>query len=1019
MNPSPRARRRLIAAAIFFVLFSVVGFFVLPPIIKSQAEQRLSAELGRTVTIGKVRVNPYALSVTVENFDIRLKVGDGSFLGWGRLYVNFDALSSLTGDWALSDVELDGFHVSAIILPDGKLNFADLLERVAALQSATPGKPAKPSRALRIGSLKVTQARVEFADQSRPQPFATVLGPVSFAATGLRTAGSRGAPSHFEAVTEKGEKLAWTGTVSVEPLRSVGEFTVENIVLAKYEPYYFDRVRADLIEGKLSVRGHYEIDLTEGERALKLTDGAVQLRGVKLLERANHEPALELAAFDLNGLNVDALAQKASVGSISLAGGNLHVRREPDGTINLLAMLQPAAGVPTAPASAAPAAPAKLPVVAIGEFAVKDFQVNVADLATPTPAHLELSHLQFSLKNVTLADGAVMPLQLAFNWAPGGTVQVGGSVKVMPQLEADLKTDVGLLEILPLSPYLEQFANARITQGRFSTANTVHLAMAGGEPAITFAGGIKLENFGLVDSAHNEDLAGFATLTLTGLNVSTAPQLSVALTELGVTGPYARVLVNADKSINLVGVRKQGAPIATAAATVVQPKVEIGRVLIAGGDFSFTDRSVQPNVHLALTQFGGSVQGLSSENVARANVDLRGMVGGSGPVAITGKLDPLGAVKSVDLKIDLKNVDLLPLSPYTGKFAGYELARGQLVVDSKVLIADRKLDSATVVTLNQFTFGAATNSPDATGLPVRLGVALLKDADGRIVIDLPVQGSLDDPNFRYGKVVVRVLVNLLTKAATSPFSLIGSMFGGGGEELAFQEFAPGGSDLLPAELPKLDTIVKALTNRPGLSLGLEGDYDAAADGYALKRAKFADLVRRQIWEAQHATNPNIPPPAQLVIADTEHAAMVKKLFDAKFPPGTKFGTPLPSAPAVAAPPPPPPPGFFHSMLDTITFKKQRAEHAAKEESLRLAAEHEKAVAAAATAGLPLEEMTGRLAETMVVDDNDLRALAAARALRVRDHLITIGHISADRLFLSSGTGPAKQNKGPRVFLSLQ
>ncbi len=1015
MNPSPRARRWLIATTLFLVLFTVVGFLVLPPIVKSQAEQRLSAELGRTVTIGKIRLNPYALSVTVENFDIRLKVGEGSFLGWNRLYVNFDALSSLLGDWVLSDVELDGFHVGVIILPDGKLNFADLLERLAALQPATPGKPAKPSRALRIGSLKVTQARVEFADQSRAQPFATVLGPVSFAATGLRTAGSVGAPSHFDAVTEKGEKLAWTGTVSVEPLRSVGEFRVENIVLAKYEPYYFERVRADLVEGRLSVNGHYEIDLTAGERALKLTDAALQLRGIKLLERASQEVALELPAFDLTGGNVDALAQKASVGSISLTGGSLHVRRGPDGTINLLNMLPPAA---TVPAAVPAAAPAKLPDITIGEVAVKDFQVDVEDLAAPRPAQLALSKFQFSLKNITLADGAVMPLQLAFNWAPGGTVQVGGSVKLQPSLEADLKTDVVLLEIRPLSPYLEQFANARITQGRFSTSNTVHLAMAGGSPDLTLAGGIRMENFGLVDSAHNEELAGFATMTVEGLKVATSPQLSASLAVFGVTGPYVRAVVNADQSVNLLGVRKPAKPVATAVAATL-PKVEIGRVLIEGGDFSFTDRSVEPNVRMAITQFGGSVQGLSSENVARATVDLQGVVGGSGPVAISGQLDPLGAVKSVDLKVSFKHVDLQPLSPYTGKYAGYELARGQLVVDAKILLADRKLDSATVVTLNQFTFGAATHSPDATGLPVRLGVALLKDTDGKIVIDLPVQGSLDDPNFRYGKVVIRVLVNLLTKAATSPFSLLGSMFGGGGEELAFQEFAPGGTQLLPAELPKLDTIVKALTNRPGLNLGLEGGYDAAADTYALKRAKLADLVRRQIWETQRATNPNIPPPEQLVIADAEHAAMVKQLFNAKFPPGTKFGTPLPPAPAVAAPPPPPPPGFFHSVLDTITFKKQRAAHAAKEESLRLAAEREQAVAAAAATGLPLEEMTGRLAETMVVDDNDLRALAAARALRVRDRLVTDGHIAVDRLFLSSATGPAKQNKGPRVFLSLQ
>jgi len=328
------------------------------------------------------------------------------------------------------------------------------------------------------------------------------------------------------------------------------------------------------------------------------------------------------------------------------------------------------------------------------------------------------------------------------------------------------------------------------------------------------------------------------------------------------------------------------------------------------------------------------------------------------------------------------------------------------------------LDVTNVVTLNQFTFGAATNSPEATGLPVRLGVALLKDLDGKIVIDLPVQGTLGDPNFRIGKVVMRVIVNLLTKAATSPFALLGSMFGGGGDELAFQEFSPGSSDLLPAEQPKLDTMVKALTNRPGLSLGLEGGYDTAADTYALKRQKLTELVRGHIWEARHVVDPNIPPPAQLVIAPEAQAAMIKKLFDEKFPPGTQFGAPLAAAPAVTAAPPPPKPGFVKRVINVFTFQGTRESAAAKQEQERLAAEKAKANSPVA-AGVPLEEMTGRLAETMVVNDNDLRALATARAERVRDYLANTGHITADRLFLAQAKDGAKENKGPRVFLSLQ
>jgi len=334
-------------------------------------------------------------------------------------------------------------------------------------------------------------------------------------------------------------------------------------------------------------------------------------------------------------------------------------------------------------------------------------------------------------------------------------------------------------------------------------------------------------------------------------------------------------------------------------------------------------------------------------------------------------------------------------------------------------VSGNALDSKNVITLNQFTFGAATNSPDAVHLPVRLGVALLKDPEGNIVIDVPVQGKLDDPEFRISKVVWRVIGNVLVKAATSPFSLLGSMLGGGGDELAFQEFTPGTTELVATELPKLETLVKALTNRPSLSLGIEGSYDVAADTFALKRFKLAELVRRKIWEEKHAANPNIPPPDKLEIPPEESLAMIKKLFDEKFPPGTQFGTPLPTAPAVAAPPPPPPPGFFKRAVNFITFKEAREKSAAK----RTAAEREAALKelreAAKAKGLPLQEMTGRLAETMVVTDDDLRALAASRAQHVRDHLVNVGHIAAERLFLSQASDATKQNKGPRVFLSLQ
>src|SRR5690606_25981592 len=157
-------------------------------------------------------------------------------------------------------------------------------------------------------------------------------------------------------------------------------------------------------------------------------------------------------------------------------------------------------------------------------------------------------------------------------------------------------------------------------------------------------------------------------------------------------------------------------------------------------------------------------------------------------------------------------------------------------------------DTDNLIVLDQFFLGEKTNSPDATKLPVGLALALLRDMNGKISLPVPVKGSLDDPEFKIGRVVVQVVVNILTKAATSPFSLLGAAFGGGGDELGWQDFPAGVATLDEAGLKKLETVAKALNARPALSLDIVGVFDPVADREALRLAKLEQQVRATAWE---------------------------------------------------------------------------------------------------------------------------------------------------------------------------
>src|SRR5690606_7945183 len=329
----------------------------------------------------------------------------------------------------------------------------------------------------------------------------------------------------------------------------------------------------------------------------------------------------------------------------------------------------------------------------------------------------------------------------------------------------------------------------------------------------------------------------------------------LSLGEVALADYYARIIVSAEGRLNLqdLVVRPEEEVAATAPATTAAAPVQsgtpeprlrmrIGKVALKGGNVNFSDFYIRPNYSANLTGVGGSVTEMNPERAG--DVDIRGRIDNAAPVEITGRINPLAGNLFLDMKASARDIELAPLSPYSVKYAGYGIERGKLSLSVAYHIEDRKLDAQNQVYLDQLTFGDPVESPTATKLPVTLAVALLKDRNGVIDINLPVSGSLDDPEFSVFGVIVRVIGNLLVKAATAPFALLGSLLGGG-EELSYLEFAPGSAALEGAEPPKLGALAKALAERPGLKLEVTGRAAPEEDREGLRRAALHAAVRAQ------------------------------------------------------------------------------------------------------------------------------------------------------------------------------
>jgi hypothetical protein len=247
--------------------------------------------------------------------------------------------------------------------------------------------------------------------------------------------------------------------------------------------------------------------------------------------------------------------------------------------------------------------------------------------------------------------------------------------------------------------------------------------------------------------------------------------------------------------------------------------VSIGTVTLVNGSANYADLWIKPSFAIGIQSLGGTVKGLSSDPRSRAKVDLKGKVERYSPIQIGGEVNLLSAALYTDIKMSFQDLDLTVVNPYSGHFVGYKIAKGKLSVDVSYKIDQRKLSAAQHFVVDQLELGDRVESPDAVHLPLKIAVALLKDHNGVIDLNLPMSGSLDDPKFRVGPIIWKMFVNLITKAATAPFALLGHLFGGGNEHMNIIEFAAGGAEVDKPAKDQLAALSKCQSSIPPSSTG--------------------------------------------------------------------------------------------------------------------------------------------------------------------------------------------------------
>jgi len=980
---------------VLFVVYTVLGFWLVPRLVRSNLLGFASEQYHRTATLGDVHFNPFTLVLELRSFSLP-DVDGAQLLGFERLMLNFDISSVWKVGASFAAVELEKPFVRVLLRNDGTLNLVDLT------RLAKPGEPSESdeSPGVYIDRLSVSTGRVAFEDRARATPFATELRPINFELRDFGTRGGSGNAYSLRAASVAGESFAWSGNFSLKPLSSSGKFQVAALKATTVWSYLREVLGFEFSKGTINIDGDYSYTASE-DGGLRFDVHKVALTDFGLRPAGKDYDYVEVAALALESSKVDVRRRRVDIGTVRLDGGAIRAARDAEGRINLaeLAGEPPAAkangeetanaaatadaqapantpAAPPGPLASAPATTHAAPawVVAAPDIAVNAFNVEIDDQLVQPNAHFALQPVSLTLAGFTTEPGVKMTLD--------ATARGEHTRSFKLHAESDLavtackaRLEVEELNLTALQPYLSTYTQITLKSGQLTSAMDIESAADG---AFGAKGELVVSKLSAIDNTLKQDLIKWDRLAVNGLEYSSTPQrLQIATIEA--RAPYARLIIAPDQTLNITQlfapvagskpppavqtVRDTQGEVRAPAGNPGGMRIGIGSIKVQSGSANFADYWIKPNYAVSLQELGGSISGLSSDPKSRARVDLKGRVDRYAPAEIAGTLNLLSAALFTDIHVKFDGVEMTSVTPYSGHFAGYAIEKGKLSIDVAYKVENRQLTANQKFHIDQLQLGDRIESPDAVKLPLKLAVALLKDRNGVIDIDLPMTGSLDDPQFRLGPLIWKAFIGLLGKIATSPFTLLAKL-GGREDEINQVDFAAGTASFDAAGQERMAALAKALNERPSLELEVPTAYAPDADSQAIGKARLDERLRALGANAD--------------TTDAQRFDLLRKAFEKDL--GAR--TPLPAAAA-----------------EVLEQRKKKAADVAYE----------------AANG----ELIAALAEKNPVSEAELGDLARARAQLIRDALLSSGQIDAKRVFVLGIKPVAVVDGKVRVELALK
>jgi hypothetical protein len=853
----------------------MLGYFLAPYLLEKNLVEIMQQDFDAELRVEKIEINPFVLSLRVNGLELDNPEGEPT-ARIGEIYTNFQLSSIFRLALTFDEIRFSSPELFVARDDSGNMDFSYLMnssEGSGVDEIADNEEDSSLLQAL-VFKFAIEDFVINWSDRLQPDPVNTRLGPITIDIRELNTLPNRPGQQSVVISSESSGTLSWTGDLQLNPLRSSGHATLRESHFPIISAYIRRQSGLEIMEGSADAELDYEVFTTDsGQIKASIVNIGLTFEDIVINSFADgtgfdfageDQQILSLPRIQLTDGQFHWPEQTVALGSVSIDNPQISISRDQSGVFNVepreMQSAAEAVGEAVMESSAVgndQGSATDQWQLSIGDLAINGLALDFLDQGITPEAQLGITDFNLNISDISNSPGMRFPTSLSLQAFNGGKLSLKGEVSVLPEPLFDFDVNIDAIQLSGLQPYLRQQANLNMESGAVNL--TGHISSSTGEPLL-FGGDLEVVDLVIAESINDEQLASWKRFAADKIALSVAKrQLDVSRIQFDQL--YGDILINKDGSLNVRKIQKSGPDVAESelpqsdagAETTDQDtgpalNVRIGGIALADASADFADLSLPLPFAVKVDSLNGKMTTISTQSSEPSEVAFEGKVDKYGFARVSGTVTPLQPAHNTDLLVSFENIDVPKFTPYSIPLAGRKVTSGTLDLKLGYAVKDNQLVGENSIVLSDFELGEKVPHPDATDLPLGLAIALLKDVNGKIDIDLPVRGKVDDPDFSYGGVIWGALGNLLLKIVVSPFTALGSMLGIEASELEHIKFLDGRSDLTPPEMQKAGKLAEALALRPELQLSIAGVSDSSADGLALRTALLDQVLQLRIDE---------------------------------------------------------------------------------------------------------------------------------------------------------------------------